>query len=155
LIVVLLATLGFGFGFAGGMNLATGNVELAVVLGSGGGILGLTLADLLYRLIAPPRRRRRPTSPPRTPREQPPQAFEARLAQFARDVQSPSSDPILDGGRSRMPFWSAVDTFVRVPPKSAALIRRTLLKIRALLGRSATHQRPPADGIRYRRDKRV
>jgi hypothetical protein len=137
LIVVLLATLGFIFGFAGGMDLSSGNIEFAVMLGSAGGALGLTLSDLLYRLISPRPRRRRPMSTTPT-RMLPPREFASRLAQFAGDVQTPNSDVTADRRRSRMPFWSAVDSFVRVPPKSAALIRRTLLKIRALLGRSVS-----------------
>lgn len=140
LILVLLATLGFLVGFMGGMDLASGNVELALALGSAGGVLGLTLTDLLYRLIAPRTRRRRPISQQTTtrPRVHAPRAFESRLAQFAADVQRPNSDTVADRQPSRMPFWSAVDSFVRVPPKSAALIRRTLMKIRALLGRSVS-----------------
>jgi hypothetical protein len=39
-----------------------------------------------------------------------------------------------DDYKSSMPFWTAVDAILRLPPKSAAFIRQSLLKIRQTLG---------------------
>ncbi|TWU05536.1 hypothetical protein Pla52n_12500 [Stieleria varia] len=61
-----------------------------------------------------------------------PASFRKRIARYAgKDEHDVMSDD--DTFKSSMPFWTAVDAILRFPPKSAAMIRQSLLKIRQTL----------------------
>jgi len=65
---------------------------------------------------------------PSMERRRPPAPIRERIAQFThKEVYEVLID---DGYKSKMPFWSALLSIRRIPPKTAAMIRASLIKIR-------------------------
>ena len=64
-----------------------------------------------------------------------PVPFRKRLAQFTHQEEADVMQET-DTFQSKMPFWSAVDFLLHVPPKSARAIRVCLLAIRRAVRRS-------------------
>ncbi|MBB3210760.1 hypothetical protein FHS27_006608 [Rhodopirellula rubra] len=74
----------------------------------------------------PVQQNRRAAAHPNVPTPQP---FRKRLAKFTDQDESEVMTET-DSFKSRMPFWSAVDFLIHVPPKSAQVIRACLVAIR-------------------------
>lgn len=135
-ILLIVVCMFFGSAAGAGIGLAIpgASPENIALLVSVGGILGALFGFLLLALWKKTfDRSARTTRIGRTPvaTANRRRSFHARFAQYA----GKSEDDSLDAGefRSSMPFWSAVNFLVRVPPKSAAMIRHSLEAIRRIL----------------------
>lgn len=133
LIILLMSLLGGVFG-AGIGSAVSGTVSSAVMIGASmgwmaGGLFGYALVAFIRPV---PRARKAIRPKPLVQQESRP--FRSRLADFVgKDPYEVMGDQKPSG--SKMSFWSAVNSLLLSPPKTAAEIRRLLLRIRRTLGR--------------------
>ena len=135
-IMLIAACMFLGSVAGGGIGLANPDAspESIALLLSVGGIVGATQGFLLLavwgksfrRPDRAKRIRRTPVAPANRRR-----SFHARFNQYAGKSEDDNLE--VEEFRSSMPFWSAVDLFMRIPPKSAAMIRHSLEAIRRTL----------------------
>ena len=131
--IVILMLAGVLLGTYGGAAVTGATPAMVVVFAMIGGFFCVVFA---YGVLAS-RKSNRVGQAKRNPtacetHAAPPKSFRSRLASFlgqdeARVMQE------LKPFRSTMPFWAAVDMLYRVPPKSEAVIRRSLFAIRRAL----------------------
>lgn len=118
-------------GFVVGVAVPGASVEAAFVVaaicGSVGTAAGYIAATVRRSLRGPPKRQA--TRRPARSSGLTPTPYRKRLASFTRREEAEVMADT-DSFRSRMPFWSAADFFVRVPAKSEELIRMYLHAIR-------------------------
>ena len=131
LLIVLLMFAGAGLGALFGITIPNTPVEGVALTTAIGGILGAVVAYTILALIKSATNRSRPS--PNAHRPAQPMPFRKRIAHFT----GKSEDDVLidEHYESNMPFWAAVNAILRFPPKSAALIRASLLEIRRTLRR--------------------
>jgi hypothetical protein len=136
LLILLLMMAGFFFGSIFVLSVANGPVPFIVLIGSFFGAVAVLSAYVCLHAAKTEQLRqrrlkrtrvRRPVSP------HPPAPFQSRLARFTGKSQQEVMVPH-KRYESKMPFWTRVNRFVRLPPKSRETIRRSLLAIRRVLG---------------------
>ena len=133
LLIVTLMLIGSGVGALFGRS-PDATIQWITLTSAAGGVMGAVSAYALIaalkataRAAKPPKARTRSRDHPASPAI----PFHRRVARFVdKDEGEVLTD---DGYRSKMPFWIAVDAIVRFPPKSASLIRTSLLQIRQTL----------------------
>lgn len=134
-LIVILMFAGAGIGSLVGTAIPNARPEAIVMTAAVGGVLGISTAYAMLALAKPwsnRYRRSTPRSPSSTVTSHQPRSFRERLAQYAgKDEHDILNDD--DSFKSSMPFWAAVNAILRFPPKSAAMIRLSLLKIRETL----------------------
>jgi hypothetical protein len=131
--IVILMLAGVLLGTYGGATVTGATPAMVVMFAMIGGFFGVVFA---YGILAS-RKANRAGQAKRNPiacetRVDLPKSFRSRLASFlGQDEAGAMSEtkPFL----STMPFWVAVDILYGVPPKSAAVIRRSLFAIRRAL----------------------
>ena len=127
---------GSGLGAFVGTAIPNAQVEAIALTSATGGIVGAVVAYAILALNKSTINRSQP-SPRRpalhTPRRSQSSSFRKRMARFTGKSEV---DVLADEQyESKMPFWAAVDAILRIPPKSAAMIRASLLEIRRTLRR--------------------
>ncbi|MEM9826870.1 MAG: hypothetical protein AAF958_09790 [Planctomycetota bacterium] len=132
-VILLLATTSTLAGAVIGKALPTASANMVVVVAVTFGVWGTVFGYVIVAL----RKKRRPSKTPRntTPKSKlapTSKTFRKRLADYTGQSESDvmvGCEPY----KSEMPFWSAIDVFVSIPPKSARLIYRHLMFIRETL----------------------
>lgn len=130
-IIVVLAVTGTGTGAVIGKAIPALSPNMVIVVAVVFGAVG-TIAGYFIVAIRKKKKKGRLTARNPSPKAKPAptsQAFRKRLADFTGHGESEVMVES-DTYKSKMPFWTAIDVLVRIPPKSARLIRRYLLSIR-------------------------
>lgn len=117
-----------------GLGLSDPPNWVAFTLFAVGGLLGIGATRLFYRYVAPPPKQQ--SKPQATSALQTHAPFADRLQRFS-GVDDSQQD--FDDSASTMPFWTRNTSHVPTPPRPPQLMRRILLRIRAIIrGASST-----------------
>lgn len=135
-IVFFCFTIGFFSGAVFGAEVSESNVGFSLLMGL---IIGVSLAACASSTLSLHRRKTSLKESRRLRRtaalKHQPAPFQNRLSHYVGiDVAEIKRET--SPFRSRMPFWTSVQTVKTVPPKSGKRIREILMRIRSILGRT-------------------